>query len=72
MKRLSRVTLRSATARARLENDGRLTIELAMTDIGTGSYTILTQIAAETMEMPVEMTSVKSDEPVQSVEPEPV
>src|SRR5713101_6316522 len=34
-------TLRSATARARLENDGRLTVELAMTDIGTGSYTIL-------------------------------
>jgi xanthine dehydrogenase YagR molybdenum-binding subunit len=32
--------LRSATARARLERDGRLTVELAMTDIGTGTYTI--------------------------------
>ena len=51
--------LQSATARARLENDGRLTVELAMTDIGTGSYTILTQIAAETMEMPVDRVTVR-------------
>jgi xanthine dehydrogenase YagR molybdenum-binding subunit len=50
--------LRSATARARLERDGRLVVELAMTDIGTGSYTILTQIAAEAMEMPVERVTV--------------
>ena len=50
--------LESATARARLEPDGRLTVELAMTDIGTGSYTILTQIAAETMDMPVERVTV--------------
>jgi xanthine dehydrogenase YagR molybdenum-binding subunit len=51
-------TLRSATARARLD-EGRLTVELAMTDIGTGSYTILTQIAAETMELPVERVTVR-------------
>jgi xanthine dehydrogenase YagR molybdenum-binding subunit len=51
--------LQSATARARLENDGRLTVELAMTDIGTGSYTILTQIAAETMDLPVERVTVR-------------
>lgn len=51
--------LQSATARARLESDGRLTIELAMTDIGTGSYTILTQIAAETMELPVDRVTVR-------------
>ena len=50
--------LRSATARARLQRDGRLVVELAMTDIGTGSYTILTQIAAEAMEMPVERVTV--------------
>jgi xanthine dehydrogenase YagR molybdenum-binding subunit len=50
--------LQSATARARLESDGRLTVELAMTDIGTGSYTILTQIAAETMGLPVERVMV--------------
>jgi xanthine dehydrogenase YagR molybdenum-binding subunit len=51
--------LQSATARARLESDGRLTVELAMTDIGTGSYTILTQIAAETMELPVDRVTVR-------------
>ncbi|CAH2395674.1 xanthine dehydrogenase family protein molybdopterin-binding subunit [Mesorhizobium escarrei] len=51
--------LQSATARARLENDGKITIELAMTDIGTGSYTILTQIAADTMELPVDRVTVR-------------
>jgi xanthine dehydrogenase YagR molybdenum-binding subunit len=51
--------LASATARARLERDGRLTVELAMTDIGTGSYTILTQIAAAVMELPVERVTVR-------------
>jgi xanthine dehydrogenase YagR molybdenum-binding subunit len=50
--------LRSATARARLERDGRLIVELAMTDIGTGTYTILTQIAAEAMDMPIEAVTV--------------
>jgi xanthine dehydrogenase YagR molybdenum-binding subunit len=52
-------TLRSATARARLEHDGRLTVELAMTDIGTGTYTILTQIAAEAMALPVDRVTVR-------------
>jgi len=50
--------LRSATARARLQRDGRLVVELAMTDIGTGTYTILTQIAAAAMEMPVDRVTV--------------
>jgi xanthine dehydrogenase YagR molybdenum-binding subunit len=50
--------LRNATARARLAQDGRLTVELAMTDIGTGTYTILTQIAAEAMDMPVERVTI--------------
>jgi xanthine dehydrogenase YagR molybdenum-binding subunit len=51
--------LKNASARARLESDGRLTVELAMTDIGTGSYTILTQIAAEAMELPVDRVTVR-------------
>src|SRR5271163_1709632 len=51
--------LRSATARARLEPNGRLVVELAMTDIGTGTYTILTQIAAEAMELPVDRVTVR-------------
>jgi xanthine dehydrogenase YagR molybdenum-binding subunit len=51
--------LQSATALARWESDGRLTVELAMTDIGTGTYTILTQIAAETMDLPVDRVTVR-------------
>jgi xanthine dehydrogenase YagR molybdenum-binding subunit len=51
--------LESATARARLERDGRLTVELAMTDIGTGTYTILSQIAAGTMDLPVDRVTVR-------------
>jgi hypothetical protein len=50
--------LRSATARARLDRDDRLVVELAMTDIGTGTYTILTQIAAEATEMPIARVTV--------------
>ncbi len=38
--------------RAKLAPDGRLTVQTAMTDIGTGTYTILAQIAAETMGLP--------------------
>lgn len=41
-------------ARARLETDGRVTIETDMTDIGTGSYTIIAQTAAEMMGLPLE------------------
>jgi xanthine dehydrogenase YagR molybdenum-binding subunit len=51
-------SLRNARARARLEPDGQLVVELAMTDIGTGTYTILTQIAAEAMDMPMERVTV--------------
>jgi aerobic-type carbon monoxide dehydrogenase small subunit (CoxS/CutS family) len=39
---------------------GRLTVELAMTDTGTGSYTtILTQIVAQTMELPIDRVTVR-------------
>jgi xanthine dehydrogenase YagR molybdenum-binding subunit len=50
--------LRNATARARLQPDNRLIVELAMTDIGTGTYTILTQIAAAAMDMPLDRVTV--------------
>jgi xanthine dehydrogenase YagR molybdenum-binding subunit len=39
--------LMPSSARVRLGPDGVATVSMAMTDIGTGSYTILTQIAAE-------------------------
>jgi xanthine dehydrogenase YagR molybdenum-binding subunit len=36
-------------ARVRLDGEGRVVVETDMTDIGTGSYTVIAQTAAETM-----------------------
>lgn len=49
--------MRSA-ARVRLDGDGRIVVETDMTDIGTGSYTILAQTAAETMGVPLDHVNV--------------
>jgi xanthine dehydrogenase YagR molybdenum-binding subunit len=46
-------------ARVKLAPDGRLTVQTAMTDIGTGTYTILTQIAAESMGLPLDQVTVE-------------
>ena len=46
-------------ARVRLGRDGIVTVETDMTDIGTGSYTILAQTAAEMMGLPIERIVVK-------------
>jgi xanthine dehydrogenase YagR molybdenum-binding subunit len=46
--------LQFSTASVRLDPDGFATVRMAMTDIGTGSYTILTQIAAEMLGLPPE------------------
>jgi len=54
-------------ARVRLGTDGRVTVETDMTDIGTGSYTIIAQTAAEMMGVPLDRVVVKlgdSDFPV--------
>ncbi|MTH65669.1 xanthine dehydrogenase family protein molybdopterin-binding subunit [Paracoccus shanxieyensis] len=54
-------------ARVRLLPDARLLVETDMTDIGTGSYTIIAQTAAETMGLPLEAVEVRlgdSDFPV--------
>ncbi|AJY44922.1 aldehyde oxidoreductase molybdenum-binding subunit PaoC [Martelella endophytica] len=56
-------------ARVRLQPDGRLIVETDMTDIGTGSYTIIAQTAAETMGLPIDAIEVRlgdSDFPVSS------
>lgn len=45
-------------ARVRLDGEGRVTVETAMTDIGTGSYTILAQTAAEMMGVPLDRVRV--------------
>jgi xanthine dehydrogenase YagR molybdenum-binding subunit len=41
-------------ANVRLGPDGLAVVRMAMTDIGTGSYTILTQIAAQMLGLPME------------------
>ncbi|MDT8757702.1 xanthine dehydrogenase family protein molybdopterin-binding subunit [Sphingomonas psychrotolerans] len=46
-------------ARVRLERNGTVTVETDMTDIGTGSYTIIAQTAAEMMGVPIEAVAVK-------------
>ncbi len=46
-------------ARVRLGPDGLVTVETDMTDIGTGSYTIIAQTAAEMMGLPTERVAVR-------------
>ncbi|MGY2052677.1 aldehyde oxidoreductase molybdenum-binding subunit PaoC [Methylobacterium sp. JK268] len=46
-------------ARVRLDSSGTVTVETDMTDIGTGTYTILAQTAAEMMGLPLERVSVR-------------
>ena len=48
-----------SAARVRLSADGRVTVETDMTDIGTGTYTIIAQTAAEMLGVPLEQVSVK-------------
>jgi xanthine dehydrogenase YagR molybdenum-binding subunit len=45
--------LRLSRAKVRLDPDGIATVRMAMTDIGTGTYTILAQIAAEMLGLPM-------------------
>jgi xanthine dehydrogenase YagR molybdenum-binding subunit len=47
-----------SAARVRLDNRGIVTVETDMTDIGTGSYTIIAQTAAEMMGLPLEKVVV--------------
>ncbi|WP_390699272.1 xanthine dehydrogenase family protein molybdopterin-binding subunit [Gemmata massiliana] len=48
-----------ASARAVLSADGTLTASSATADIGTGTYTVMTQIAAEALGLPVEAVAFK-------------
>jgi xanthine dehydrogenase YagR molybdenum-binding subunit len=59
--------LMKSGARVRLDRDGTVTVETDMTDIGTGSYTIIAQTAAEMMGVGLEQVTVRlgdSDFPV--------
>ena len=49
----------SSAARVRLDGSGVVTVETDMTDIGTGSYTIIAQTAAETMGIGLDRVVVK-------------
>ncbi|MFD1519109.1 xanthine dehydrogenase family protein molybdopterin-binding subunit [Pseudonocardia yunnanensis] len=49
----------TATARVRLEADGTAVVESDMTDIGTGTYTILTQVAADGLGLAPEQVRVE-------------
>src|SRR5882757_5004015 len=51
--------LQLSKANVRLGPDGIATVKMAMTDIGTGTYTILAQIAAEMLGLPVERVRVE-------------
>jgi xanthine dehydrogenase YagR molybdenum-binding subunit len=49
----------NSAARVRLSSDGVVTVETDMTDIGTGSYTIIAQTAAEMMGLTVDRIVVR-------------
>ena len=51
--------LQPSAARVALGGDGRLVVETDMTDIGTGTYTVLAQIAGELMGLPVDRIEVR-------------
>lgn len=51
--------LQKSAARVRIDKTGRITVETDMTDIGTGSYTVIAQTAAETMGVLLDQVTVK-------------
>lgn len=51
--------LMKSAARVRLNGDGVIIVETDMTDIGTGTYTILAQTAAETMGVTIDKIIVR-------------
>jgi xanthine dehydrogenase YagR molybdenum-binding subunit len=52
------VFLQPSSCRITLNPDGTATARMAMTDIGTGTYTIMTQIAAEMLGLPIDKVTV--------------
>jgi xanthine dehydrogenase YagR molybdenum-binding subunit len=47
------------SARAKISANGGLEVASAASDIGTGTYTVMTQVAADTLGLPVEQISAK-------------
>lgn len=50
---------KNASAKASLDRNGHLIVSSSTADIGTGTYTVMTQIAAETMGLPMDKVSFK-------------
>ena len=51
--------MRPSAASVRLSADGMAVVQTDMTDIGTGSYTVLTQVAAESLGLPANKVTVQ-------------
>ena len=51
--------LMAGQCKVRLGGDGVLVARMSMTDIGTGSYTVFTQIAAEMLGLPLEQVRIE-------------
>ncbi|WP_298021753.1 xanthine dehydrogenase family protein molybdopterin-binding subunit [uncultured Parasphingopyxis sp.] len=51
--------LNAAEARVTLSADGHATVETDMTDIGTGTYAILSQVAGEMLGLPIDKVETK-------------
>jgi xanthine dehydrogenase YagR molybdenum-binding subunit len=49
----------NSAARVKLDSQGKVTVETDMTDIGTGTYTIIAQTAAEMMGVPLDKVVVR-------------
>lgn len=49
----------ASSARVAIDAQGRVTVSMDMTDIGTGTYTILTQVAAESLGVPMSAVRVR-------------
>ena len=47
------------SVRLTMDEDARVSIETEMTDIGTGTYTILAQIAADLLGVPIKKVDVR-------------
>jgi len=50
---------RPTSVRLRMERDGRVLVQCASHDIGTGTYTVLAQVAADALEIPFDQVRVE-------------
>ena len=51
--------LMPSTCSVAIDGSGMVTVRMAMTDIGTGSYTVFTQVAAEALGLPIEQIKME-------------